>query len=1120
MNIQSLLYKKLLKRCFHSSSIQEKRKSGALAFDAPVRGLSKKQKKRKARRLVMQSEVKDQKKEKIKANHLARQLASDGPKQYLHDSVEKLKGVFTELFLPDGTNRLYEDDVGVDGLPKPVVRRDFKDAHMILYSLRNNKAKQDLLLSANSEEQHTVQLEVDSTSKLSIKNNELVDIDSMSVQDADIHNAITPSNQDVGDVINYFANYKKFTELTETVTLLNALDIPVAPKLWSVMMKNASKSRRYQLAEDYFDLMIKSNVEPDQWTWSALVHAKVKGRGTEAAMEQIEILKRTGVQPTVHMFTTVLNSLLDEKKWPEAHDLWIRMHCEGITLSVEAFTSMLRHSIGTNCAERAFFYIDEMQALNLEPDLRTYQMLFRAVAEAPHWVDGYHDIIFDAMCKIEGAELKPDTAIYNTVIYAFARAGDSAAAEYYFWEMRRKGLEQNDVTYNSLMNAYAVSQTVGAKAYGTMGRFVKPREREDTADEKAYKDIGAKKAFEMMSKGLSQDFNLERGNRQKTKLEDVFDLDDEAEADLLEDVHMEAKAINEKRGELIQKYYLNDQIQTEIDFEQLGENDAGLKQMMLDMRRERDEEIEFKRRDEEDERKLERRKQVHQEKTKAIQGKMSAKDEEIRLLRAEIEAEEERERVEKNNEKMVVDIPKGKNVVNIPKGERMVVDIPMGEEFDDFGEDGDDFDEAEELKNFRKMMNAEQERDKAGGNNDGYAEGEEQYNKWSQENENSDMESSGDADDLASIENFTDADRAYLNSRSDNEDDDTRESLSAGDLTALLKSMGIEDSEFGGGGNDEEDEDEDQHVVQAGMRGAAASLNLNTSRGHAMNDYEADKNRNTDGTMGMKSFQNQSPVTATAPVKSTPESIKKDQERRDMMRLLDMNEDAEDTEAEIVSKAPRSYQDKKRDSYSNEPDIKMFDDFSRGDIDDEWDMVHFGRAPNPDWSVSLKDRRVDNIERAKLLFEEFNTKDIPMNVIFLTSYMSVFTNTMDKFSHLNDFGQQALEIFDSFEKYDIKPDQKTYRSLFRMHIYGKDIQSALSLKEDMVSKGIIPDAESYGLLMQSCGQRDMLVEALKLLEETSERGIQVHDRQIKHLRSRCVGLGIQHPNMPEDPKEW
>jgi pentatricopeptide repeat protein len=40
-------------------------------------------------------------------------------------------------------------------------------------------------------------------------------------------------------------------------------------------------------------------------------------------------------------------------------------------------------------------------------------------------------------------------------------------------------------------------------------------------------------------------------------------------------------------------------------------------------------------------------------------------------------------------------------------------------------------------------------------------------------------------------------------------------------------------------------------------------------------------------------------------------------------------------------------------------------------------------------------------------------------------------------------------------------------------------------------QGIIPDAESYGLLMESCGHRDMLVEALKLLEETSERGMMV-----------------------------
>ena len=54
-------------------------------------------------------------------------------------------------------------------------------------------------------------------------------------------------------------------------------------------------------------------------------------------------------------------------------------------------------------------------------------------------MDGYHDIIFDAMAKMEGAELKPNVPIYNAIIYAFSRGGDTVAAEFYFWEMKRKG---------------------------------------------------------------------------------------------------------------------------------------------------------------------------------------------------------------------------------------------------------------------------------------------------------------------------------------------------------------------------------------------------------------------------------------------------------------------------------------------------------------------------------------------------------------------------------------------------------------------------------------------------------------------------------------------------------
>ena len=36
------------------------------------------------------------------------------------------------------------------------------------------------------------------------------------------------------------------------------------------------------------------------------------------------------------------------------------------------------------------------------------------VNQAPHWVDGYHDIIFDAMAKMEGAELMPTAEVLSS----------------------------------------------------------------------------------------------------------------------------------------------------------------------------------------------------------------------------------------------------------------------------------------------------------------------------------------------------------------------------------------------------------------------------------------------------------------------------------------------------------------------------------------------------------------------------------------------------------------------------------------------------------------------------------------------------------------------------------
>jgi pentatricopeptide repeat protein len=335
----------MLKRCFHSSTVQFARKSGANAFDAKPRGLSKKQKKRKAGRMVARAEVIDQRKEKIKERHMKNQTPE--VMKFMHESQEQLKGAFQDLFLPDSTPRL---DVGeVEETYKPKV---FVNPKIVLYSLRDNKAKQDLLLSgsqndgsiSHEDSQSQAQSYVKTTAAVNEsedtaqeRSNPSIDM----IRDRDIRMAEKPSAYQISEALAAFTNKANYKDMSEMVNLMIELEITTDPKTWLMIMSNCTRNKRFKLAEDYFDLMIKSGCDPDQYTWSALVFAKVRGRGADVGLEQIEILKRTGVTPTIHMFTSVLKELIDTKRYDEANSLWIRMHCEECDLTTKAFNTIL-----------------------------------------------------------------------------------------------------------------------------------------------------------------------------------------------------------------------------------------------------------------------------------------------------------------------------------------------------------------------------------------------------------------------------------------------------------------------------------------------------------------------------------------------------------------------------------------------------------------------------------------------------------------------------------------------------------------------------------------------------------------------------------------------------------
>jgi len=125
---------------------------------------------------------------------------------------------------------------------------------------------------------------------------------------------------------------------------------------------------------------------------------------------------------------------------------------------------------------------------------------------------------------MEGDELYPTTDVYNSIIYAFSRACDSVAAEFYFLEMQKKGLRYTEQSYNSLLNAYARNQSVGVKPYGYLGRYVRPPRSPKSQTEHAMTTLGPEKSAEIISRGLDFDGEGDRRSKYKGQLVDDDDM--------------------------------------------------------------------------------------------------------------------------------------------------------------------------------------------------------------------------------------------------------------------------------------------------------------------------------------------------------------------------------------------------------------------------------------------------------------------------------------------------------------------------------------------------------------------------------------------------------------------
>lgn len=466
---------------------------------------SKKQAKRKAREEVRSDAKVDHKQLHLKKAHMKEQFESEEMKAFISDLRARYLLNFTICFDHYyDANKVFHASFLKHRLDNPIKEALLPTDSLISQPQLENSAKSQMFklldpfrslnrltaVAQNLEKQEgetttgELELAADVSSTLSVSPapplspKSLVVIDDRLKEDANLSLIKFSEKNDMGNLMKLY-------------NVMNKLSVPVHASVIATLMEAATKARKFETADAMFNEAVgKDGVPISLDLWNAKIFTLAQRGEVKEAEDLLNQLRKLKLTPLSSMYSSVLGGYVRAKEFEKAFNIWMRMHLEDVDIDREGFHHMFKYCAMKKEAERAFFYMDEMRVYNLEPNAQTFTAFFEAASMAPHFVPGYQDTMFDAMAIMEGKELMPTSAVYESLIMGFAMARDPVAAEYYFWEMKRKGLKVRNSAYENLLEAYMMSQTVGAAKYGCLGRYAKPPPKKLTRDEQAMKDIG------------------------------------------------------------------------------------------------------------------------------------------------------------------------------------------------------------------------------------------------------------------------------------------------------------------------------------------------------------------------------------------------------------------------------------------------------------------------------------------------------------------------------------------------------------------------------------------------------------------------------------------------------
>lgn len=218
----------------------------------------------------------------------------------------------------------------------------------------------------------------------------------------------------------------------------------------NIVLSGYGRASKYAEMEKVLLGMLESaDSKPDVWTMNTILSIFGNEGQIEMMERWYEKFRNFGIEPETRTFNILIGAYGKKKMYDKMSSVMEYMRRLSFPWTTSTYNNVIEAFSDAGDAKHMEYTFDQMRTEGMKADTKTFCCIFRGYANAGL----FHKVIYTI--QLAGKlEIPENTSLFNSVIYACAKAEDVMEMERVFKRMKDKQCRPDLMTYSTMVDAY------------------------------------------------------------------------------------------------------------------------------------------------------------------------------------------------------------------------------------------------------------------------------------------------------------------------------------------------------------------------------------------------------------------------------------------------------------------------------------------------------------------------------------------------------------------------------------------------------------------------------------------------------------------------------------------